>query len=77
MEPVNTRQHVAGPAAVLTGGERSVIVVAASLLGFFNTKEAAVLRTVSSEPRDAIATFLWNDLLMSLSGVYAFQTHER
>jgi hypothetical protein len=48
--------------AVLAGGERSVIVKAsAALLKFFNTKGATVLRAVSSEFRDDIAAFPWDD----------------
>jgi len=58
----NLRLNIAVPVAVLAGGERSVIAVEASvLLSFFHMKGAMVLRAVSSELRDAIAAFTWND----------------
>jgi hypothetical protein len=41
------------------GGERSVIVVTTSLLGYFDMKGATVLRAISSELRDAIVAFPW------------------
>lgn len=49
------------PAAQLSGGERSVIVVTSALLNSFDIKGATVLRAVSSEFRDAIASFPWDD----------------
>jgi hypothetical protein len=49
-------------AAVFAGGEQSVIdVEALALLRFFRMKGATVLRAVSTEHRDAIAAFNWND----------------
>jgi hypothetical protein len=57
----NTRQHDAVPTAVLGGGERSVIAFTVALLSFFNMKRATVLRAVSSELRDAITAFPWDE----------------
>lgn len=55
--------NIAEPAAVLAGGERSVIVVTtAALLGFSCMEEATVLRAVSSDFRDATAAFIWDDI---------------
>ena len=56
----NTRLNTAQPAAALAGGERSVIIITTALPSFFNMQGAAVLRTVTSELRDAIAAFPWD-----------------
>jgi Leucine-rich repeat (LRR) protein len=57
----NTRPISTESAAVLAGGERSVINFTPALLSFSDMKGATVLRAVSSEIRDAVATFPWND----------------
>jgi hypothetical protein len=63
MDPVDRNMRLnRQPAAVLAGGERSVIVVtSAALLGLFCMEGATLLRAVSPEFRDVIATFTWND----------------
>jgi len=71
----NMRQNTAEPAAVLAGGERSVVVVSsAALLRFFCMKGATALRAVSSELRDAIAAFAWiNEMTLRIHGRHIMQ----
>jgi hypothetical protein len=49
------------PAAVFTGGARSVVIEASpALLAFFDVDSAAVLRTVASDLRGIVADYRWD-----------------